>query len=287
MNEEVNTKSKRQRLIEGLAKVFKCEPKQIDFENDIEDTKWKHTDKYGWEPCVKSHIQSLPKVIPDPKNQCYCGTAYEVNHLVRHIPTGRYAVVGSVCIKKFGGKMVKRCPGCHNPSRKKSVYCGDCRIMCSKCEIYHDDNSVHHEVVSDPLEISRINFRSKNSYPTRYIEHPLNSSVKIIMEPMIEPQSTMTPLDTSPVLRLKKHKGKTMLQVLREDNPYIGWLLTDAASAYLEPQEKVYLKTELASKVMSVGKYSHMTWAEVKQTQPGMIKWYVGKKPEYSWLNDL
>ncbi len=267
--------AKHLRLKKGLAEVFGCNPDQIDFQNDIEDTKWRNA--HGrWCAKVKG-IQPLPTLTPALRTECYCSTPYIVNCLVKHIPSGKYAVIGNNCIKKCGAKMIKRCPECHVINRKRSVYCGNCRIKCSECKVYHDDNSVCDDnLTTTQILISPI-----------YIAPSLCTPPTITMDTSSEPQINSIPLDTSPVLRLKKHKGKTMLQVLSEDNPYIGWLLTDAAATFLEPQEKLYLKTELASKVMSVGKYSHLTWAEVKRTNPGMVKWYLGKQPEYSWLNDL
>lgn len=291
----VSQEEKHNRLTEGLSKVFGCDPDQIDFQNDVEDTKWRNRYDGGvWYKKVKN-TQPLPVNTPAIRNECYCSTPYIVNCLIKHIPSGEYAVIGNVCIKKCGAKMIKRCPECHEINIKRSVYCGDCRIKCSECKVYHDDNSSHHGPVLDSKPDNHIKQSSQHNnlnrnltqdHPT-YIAPSLHTLPTIIMESSSEPQINTTPLDTSPVLRLKKHKGKTMLQVLSEDNPYIGWLLTDTAAAFLEPQEKLYLKTELASKVLSVGKFSHLTWSEVKQTNPGMVKWYLTKKPEYSWLNDL
>lgn len=272
-------------LKEGLAKVFGCESDQIDFKNDIEDTKWRNSDGV-WYSKVKG-IQSLPTLTPAIRSVCYCTTPYIVNCLIKHIPSGKYAVIGNICIKKCGAQMIKRCPQCHEINRKRSVYCGNCRIKCSECKVYHDDNSFHCEADSDPKAAHQYNYIYQDADSCVYIAPPLCTLTTITMESSSEPQINSIPLDSSPVLRLKKHKGKTMLQVLSEDNWYIGWLLSDDAATFLEPQEKLYLKTELASKVMSVGKYSHLTWAEVKRTNPGMVKWYLGKHPEYSWLNDL
>jgi hypothetical protein len=272
--------AKHLRLKMGLAEVFGCEPDQIDFQNDIEDTKWRN-DHGKWYAKVNG-IQPLPALTPELRRVCYCTTPYIVNCLIKHIPSGKYAVIGNTCIKKCGAKMIKRCPDCHVINHKRSVYCGNCRIKCSECKVYHDDNSICD--ITDPY----YNMTTTQIFDQSiYIAPPLCTPPTITMDSSSEPQINSIPLDTSPVLRLKKHKGKTMLQVLSEDNSYIGWLLTDATATFLEPQEKLYLKTELASKVLSVGKFSHLTWTEVKRTNPDMVKWYLGKKPEYSWLNDL
>ncbi len=157
-------------------------------------------------------------------------------------------------------------------NKKRSLYCGNCRNKCNKCDKYHFDNSI---CQSNVKHINHITYSST-------IE-----SFNFIMSDSNEAQVISTTQNISPILRLKKHKGKTMDQVLDEDNWYIGYLLSDDAATYLSVEEKTYLKEHLSHKVKSVGKYSQLTWSEVKQTNPGMIKWFLLRNPSWTWLNDL
>lgn len=199
-----NDNHKYKLLVSALKEIWKMD--DIDFKNDVEDTKWRcYYSSAKWHNTTsRSKISPLPINPPETIRHCHCGTKITKNCLIRHISTNQYAVVGNVCIKRCGVVMRRRCPDCKEINHCPTLRCKDCRVMCDTCDEYHDNNLICQE---------------QN------------------VEVYIEPSSNI-----NMIIKFGKHKGKDLNDLLGESDGYLQWL---SYQEFVDDEMKAYIKSKL------------------------------------------
>jgi len=79
------------------------------------------------------------------KGETYCPCGVKIVNLfeIIHEIDGRVFLIGSICAKRVGIYIGKRCVMCDKPNKMKTTHCGDCRNKCPLHKIYHPGNIVH------------------------------------------------------------------------------------------------------------------------------------------------
>lgn len=71
--------------------------------------------------------------IPSSKGRCLCTTPIGCNFIIKHKNEEKYAIIGSVCITRFGGHY-KRCMKCKEKYSGPYANCRECRAIIYKKE---------------------------------------------------------------------------------------------------------------------------------------------------------
>lgn len=126
-------------LLEGLAAELGIDDHLINFKQDFIDTRWRYNG-YSWSAMDKSPTLNLPKSLPSVRDYCHCTTPIKINCLIQHKDSKQYVIVGNVCIRKLGVRMIRTCIDCNQANRTRTLRCIDCRIKCVVHNTYHDNN---------------------------------------------------------------------------------------------------------------------------------------------------
>lgn len=88
---------------------------------------------------------------PDPIDKCPCGIKILEQCYIQNIHTKEIRIIGNHCIKKFLGKVERKCEECKKPHKNRKVNrCNDCRsikkVKCADCGKTKKVNTKTHPV---------------------------------------------------------------------------------------------------------------------------------------------